>query len=121
MKCTYIKSNNEQCGANAIRGEDCCFSHNPNYGMEKQMAVTKGGLNRKSAQVYGSKIDINTPDDIKRLMAKAINSLWTGNMPASNPAGSLGYLSKVFLEAHDKSDLEARVEELEKRIERAKI
>ena len=42
-------------------------------------------------------------------------------MPAGNPAGALGYLSKIFLEAYEKSELETRIETIEKRLEQSHI
>jgi len=45
--CKFIKPDGASCQANATDGSDYCFSHNPEYSEQKQMAVIKGGLNRK--------------------------------------------------------------------------
>ncbi len=90
--------------------------HNKKVEGQAFQASSNGGKAKRQYYRMGGKMKLETPHDIKRLMAEAINSLWTGKMPASNPAGSLGYLAKIFLEAHDKSELEKRIGELEKRI-----
>lgn len=121
MKCKANKKDGNRCNANSMRGSEYCFRHNNEVKEEAHKASSNGGKAKRQYHKLGEKMKIETPKDIKKLMAEAINSLWTGNMPASNPAGSLGYLAKTFLEAHDKSELEKRVEELEKRIERIKL
>ena len=47
MKCTHIKDNGEQCGANAMQEEAFCYLHNPDIPEEqKREAQTRGGANR---------------------------------------------------------------------------
>ena len=88
---------------------------------QARRASSDGGRAKWQYHVLGSPTRLKTPKDIQNLMARAINSLWTGKMPAGNPAGALGYLSKIFLEAYEKSELEIRLEQLEKRMEEAKL
>lgn len=121
MKCNRTKLDGSKCQAFATNGSDTCYRHNVATKEQALEASSSGGKARRQYHQLGKKMKLESPKDIKKLMAKAINSLWTGNMPSNNPASSLGYLSKTFLDAHDKSDLEARVEDLEKRIELAKL
>ena len=119
MKCTYIKPDGKQCNANAIRNSEYCFSHNPDYTRAKALAVKEGGLNRKHCQTYGKALKLETSKDIKRLLGKVINGVWTGKMPANQPANTIGFLSRCFLDAHEASEVESRLQTLEERLERA--
>lgn len=120
MKCKSIKSDGKRCRANAMRESLHCFRHNKTKKSEATQASTTGGQARRQYNRLGSSVRLKTPKDIQNLMAMAINSLWTGKMSSSNPAGSLGYLAKIFLEAYEKSELEERIELLEKRLDQIK-
>lgn len=118
MKCSFIKENNVPCKANAIKGSDLCINHNPDFSEIKSMAVIKGGMNRKEKPIsYGNNLLIETPDDIKKLIADTLNLIWIGQMPTSNISGSIGFLCRIFLDAYDKVELEKRIEEIENRLE----
>jgi len=119
MKCKFTKPSGEQCKANATKGSDCCFTHNPAYAEEKALAVTKGGLNRRLRVVYGETLKLQTPKDIKRLLAETINKVWLGEMPSNQPANSIGFLARCFLDAHEASEVETRLDGLETRLTKA--
>lgn len=121
MKCSATKSDGAKCQANALQNSDACFRHDKAMKHQALRASSEGGQAKRQYVCLGAPARIKTPKDIQNLMSRAINSLWTGNMPSHNPAGALGYLAKIFLEAHDKSELEKRVELIEKRLEEAKI
>lgn len=117
MTCKAVTSDGARCQAHAMRDGGYCFRHNSKVKDQAYRASSDGGQAKRQYHRLGSKIKIETPADIKRLMAKALNRLWTGDMPASNPAGALGYLAKTFLDAHEKSELELRLENVEKRVD----
>jgi len=121
MTCTYIKSNGNQCEAKTIEGSNYCFFHNPNCKEKRAIAVTKGGLNRKHYEVYGEEVKIETPKDIKDLLGKVINGVWTGDLPSNAPANTIGFLSRCFLDAHEASEVENRLDLLEDRLSKAGI
>ena len=116
MKCKTIKSDGTNCQAYAMQNNKHCFRHNAQTQREATQASSKGGKAKKQYLTLGKPMKIKTPKDIKLLMEKSINKLWVGEMPASNPAGALGYLAKIFLEAYEKDDLEVRIEQLEEKI-----
>jgi len=43
MQCTYIKTDNSQCQAHAMKESQFCFTHNPNTQEERRLAVIRGG------------------------------------------------------------------------------
>lgn len=117
MQCQAIKSNKTRCNAHALHYGEYCFRHDKKAEKRAAEASSTGGKGNRQYIHLGNRMRIKTPSDVKFMMEKALNALWTGKMPSPNPAGSLGYLAKIFLEAHDKSELELRVEALEKKLE----
>lgn len=121
MKCTYIRSTGDQCNANASKGSNFCFSHNPDYEKEKNLAVKNGGLNRKHYEAYGEAVRLETPKDIKNFLGKVINGVWTGELPSNAPANTLGFLARCFLDAHEAGEVEERLNILEDRLNKANL
>lgn len=121
MKCKRTKSDGAKCNANAMRGSHFCFRHDDKSKDKAIKASATGGESKRQFLNLGKPMVLRTTADIKRLMSKSINKLWVGEMPAGNPAGVLGYLAKIFLEAYEKNDLEIRIEQLEKRIDQLKV
>lgn len=121
MKCGAIRLDGTKCQANAMRGGQSCFRHDKAMRSKARRASSDGGRAKRQYHSLGSPTSLKTPKDIQDLMERAINSLWTGRMPAGNPAGALGYLCKIFLEAYEKSELEVRLEALERRLDQAKL
>lgn len=121
MKCTTIKPDGTKCQANAIHDSKSCFRHDQAMRNQAYRASSEGGRAKRQYHALGGPTRLENPKDIQNLIARAINSLWTGKMPAGNPAGALGYLSKIFLEAYEKSELEVRIEQLEKRMDERKL
>jgi len=120
MKCKANRADNTKCQANAMHESHYCFRHSKKTVNEALQASSNGGKAKRQYLCLGKPMSIKTPKDIKRLMARSINKLWSGEMPAGNPAGALGYLAKIFLEAYDKSELEIRMEAIEKRLDQMK-
>lgn len=116
-KCKYITQSSDKCSAKPITGSEFCFSHNPEYKEAKLEAVKKGGLNRKLYGVYGKPVEINKPSDIQKLLANTINGVWTGEIPASQPANSIAYLARCWLDAYDASETIRRIELIEEKLE----
>jgi len=118
MKCLFIKQGNIQCKANAQSGNDYCFTHDPLKEEERALAVRKGGLVPKKVFLkYHEDLVLDDAKDAKLLLARIINGVWKGEIPATPIANTLGFLIRCFLDAHDKADIEVRLNELEKKIQ----
>lgn len=118
MKCIFIKQDNIQCRANALSNSKYCFSHDPDKKAEKAMAVKKGGLASKRVLLnFNEDVVLDNAKDAKVFISKVINGVWKGKIPATPTANSLGFLVRCFLDAHDKADVEMRIEKIEKKIE----
>src|SRR3989338_4935628 len=111
-QCEYTREDGTQCQANSVLGSSLCFSHDPSLTEAKMIAVKKGGENRKLVQVYGEEISLEKPSDIKKLMGDVINLILTGKMPSSQPGNSIAYMAKTWLDAHEASEYDERLEAL---------
>src|SRR3989344_2939145 len=116
MQCKFIKLNKKQCNANALRDTDFCFSHNPATKEEKKEAVIKGGKSPKKNYNPLPKIKIDNTSDVTKLLTVTINEVRAGEINL-RVANCIGYLSGHLIRAFEVSDLEKRVEEIEKQIE----
>ena len=121
MKCTFIKTSGGLCKANAIKNTEFCFTHNPDFIKDKAIAVSKGGFNRRHYEAYGDEVKLQTPSDIKELLGKTINGLWTGMIPSNNPATAIGFLARAFLDAFEATTVEEKIVQLEERLNKAGI
>lgn len=121
MQCQFIKQDGFQCEANATSGSGLCFTHNPELQEAKMMAVTKGGLNRKHYKAYGESLVLEKPSDIKKLLSDTINGVWTGKIPATQPANTIGFLARCWIDTHQTMEFEERMDALEKKLEKLKI
>lgn len=115
MKCQLSK-----CNAYSIKDSNYCFRHNPDKKQEQLIASTKGGQNRVLQGVYGEEIQLNTPQDIKYFLGTVISGVWSGKVPV--PVGSsMGFLTRCWLDAHEASELEKKIETLEERLQKANL
>ena len=115
-KCSFIKPDRKPCNAFSIRESNYCFNHNPSTKEAKSLAVIKGGLNRRHYEAYSKPIKLETIKDAKTLLAEIVKGIWRGKIPANEPANSLGFLIRCFIDACEKEALENKIEELEKRL-----
>jgi len=120
MKCTFIKSDNQPCQAQAMNGSEFCFRHDPNSKELQLVASSKGGANRKLFKSYGEKIEIKSPKDVMELIGLTISGVWSGEIPAGQPANTIGFLSRCYLDVYEKTEIEERISKLEEKIEEIK-
>jgi len=117
-QCKFTKEDSLQCQANSITNSDYCFSHNPDYAVAKREAVIKGGLAPKRILLNNEdEIVLVTAADAKLFLSRVINGVWQGSIPATPVANTLGFLVRCFLDAHDKSEIEERLEKIEEIVE----
>jgi len=120
MKCNYIKENGILCKANHVKDSQYCFRHDPNNKEKSIQASKKGGENRRLQGTYGEPVELNNAEDIKTFLGLVINSVWTGEAPV--PLGtSMGFLTRCWLDAYEKSELEKKLNDLEERLQKANL
>lgn len=122
MTCKKKLDTGNQCKAQAMRGKAYCFRHEPTMTERALEASINGGERRRVLhQRYGEPVSLDTPEDIKRLIGDTINSVWLGEMPTNSPANSIGFLARCWLDAHEQSTLEERLNQLEEKVSKAGI
>lgn len=117
-RCSFVKSDKSLCNAKPIKDSSLCFRHNPLFQEAQLVASSKGGQNRRLQGVYGQEITLSKPDDVKTFLGGVINAVWTGEAPVQ-VGSALGFLTRCWLDAYEASEVNNRLDELEKRLEKA--
>ena len=115
MQCKFIKTNGDQCNANAMSGLDYCYTHNPDISdEEKREAKQRGGQNRAVAISEPlPPLKIAEPNDAVLLIVDTINRVRAGELDI-RVANCLGFLSDKLLKAFEVAKLNDRVETIER-------
>lgn len=111
--CKAITKKGEKCKSHPLKGKEYCFIHDPESQEVRSRALSNGGRTPKKIQVQLDPITIVTQKDVVLLLCDTINNVRSGCMPP-RIANSVGYLAGHLLKALEASDLEKRVEQLEK-------
>lgn len=113
------------CQANTLHGERCqapasssgfCYFHDSSRAVEREAARRLGGKHRRrlpSSLPFPDGIDTNTVKGLAQLLSVVIRETWglEGSVARSRTMGYLIATQKVVLES---SDLEQRIEALER-------
>lgn len=113
MRCSYIKTDDKRCSANAMTDSEFCFTHNPAVIEEKRAAVIRGGKMSKKNHASLPPFFLNQPKDVVSLLATTINEVRGGSIELRT-ANCIGYLSGHLIKAIEIADLEERVSKIEK-------
>lgn len=117
MKCKQIKENNENCMANAMRGSNFCYLHNPEIDDdEKQFHQSRGGqANKHTLQAPLEPVRVKTTSDVVVLLEDTINKVRSGELDLKT-ANCIGYLSGHITKALEIADIEKRIEVIERAV-----
>lgn len=119
MQCEKTKRDGTQCRARALAGEKHCALHS-DPGKAAQLG-SRGGRRRTVYSPDGLK-DFAAPKtaaDLRDLLAQSIIEIRGGKLDPKL-ANSISYLGTGFLRALEISEIEPRIEALEREIEAAK-
>ena len=92
---------------------DYCFTHDPNKKEERALAVSKGGMTPKKNYNPLPPMEISKPQDVILLLGDTINKVRSGKLDV-RVANCLGVLSGHLIKAMEVSELESRVETIER-------
>jgi len=112
MQCTYLKQDGSQCGANAMKESQFCFSHNPDTQKEKHLATVKGGENSRAVELSLPPMSLQEPKEVVSLLGDTINGVRSGGIPP-NIANTVGYLAGHLIKAMEVANLAGRLEMVE--------
>ena len=115
MKCEFIKTDGEKCEANAVKDSEFCFFHNPDITAEQKREAQSNGGKTKALTLKEPlpAIDLKTPDHAVLLIADTISRVRAGTLDIRT-ANCLGFLSDKLLKAFEVSQLNDRVEVIER-------
>ena len=111
-ECTAIRSDGTPCRANALRGGDFCFFHDPGKRDALIEATRKGGERRAVELPEGEPLD---PDRIRGIISYLLEAIVSGAIDART-ARALGYVLRVDNRVHETHCLEDRLCELEQTV-----
>ena len=114
MNCKYTLSTATQCRAKSMKSTSFCFRHNPDMKARATQASHMGGSNRAANVAFSDNLQLTTTEDIDHLLAKVIQGVWKGEIPIK-VAGTIGFLSRCWIEAHEKGNIEKRILLLEQK------
>ena len=106
------------CKAKALKNDEYCYFHSETTKDQRAKSSKKGG-SRKRTNI--ADIEIDSVADLKQILADAINDLRRSKVGVVGRTRAIGYLAGVMIEAIDKSDIEARIDALERKFEAESI
>lgn len=113
QKCQHLKENGERCEAWVMTDRKFCFTHNPDTKKERILANARGGMTPRKNQNPLPSIEIAKPQDVVLFLVDTINKVRGGEMDV-RVANCLGVLSGHLIKAMEVSELEGRVESIER-------
>ena len=119
MKCEFIKPDGQKCEAYAVKDSEFCYFHNPDISdEEKREAQSNGGKTKAlTLQEPLPELALTTPDHTVLLIADTISRVRAGTLDIRT-ANCLGFLSDKLLKAFEVSQLNSRVEIIERVIQK---
>jgi len=112
--CGATTLDGKPCSSKAQEGSRFCFSHDPAKSEERRAAQSKGGKANRLKTLGPDVPDLKVQDsqDIKKLLSQTIDQVRKGQIDP-RVGYAIAYLSSLMLKASEKSELEARLAELE--------
>lgn len=123
--CTEKTRSGEPCRAFAIAGSQYCFTHDPARAGQRAAAHSAGGKARhgriigpmkaSSAGPGAAPVTLASVGDVVKLLECEVNSMLTLE-PSLSRGQTIARLAMVFIKAFEVSEIEQRLDALEKRI-----
>ena len=119
MKCEFIKTNGVKCEAHAIKGSEFCYFHNPDISDEEKKEAQSNGGKTKALTLKEPlpELVLAEPADTVLLITDTISRVRAGKLDIRT-ANCLGFLSDKLLKAFEVSQLNSRVEIIERVIQK---
>lgn len=115
MKCIFIKENKMRCEANPMLKSKYCYYHNPEISQEEKLeAQIKGGMaNKIMVRDPLPVIPLKSTKDVVVLLEDTISRVRDGSLELKI-ANTIGFLTGHLLRAFEVSELESRMETIER-------
>lgn len=115
MKCNHIKENGETCEAYAVKDSEFCYFHNPDISDEDKREAQSNGGKTKALTLKEAlpELALSKPSDAVLLITDTISRVRAGTLDIRT-ANCLGFLSDKLLKAFEVSQLDDRMEVIER-------
>jgi hypothetical protein len=117
IQCAATKRNGQPCAAYAVAGGDFCFWHDPDRQADRDAACSRGGKARHGRAIgttgAGDSVALSTVADVVCILRDTIRDCLALENSIAR-ARTMGYLAGMAVRALEVSELEARVEALER-------
>jgi len=115
--CKAKKPDGSDCQSIALPESDFCFFHDPDKAEKRREAQSLGGRHNhmKTLNPDAPDVKIENIQDTVPLLSETINQVRKGEIDP-RIANSVGYLANVIIKAVEQSDIEKRLEEIEKAV-----
>jgi hypothetical protein len=115
MKCEFIKPDGQKCEAYAVKDSEFCYFHNPDIDDEEKREAQSNGGKTKALTLKEAlpPLALGKPSDAVLLIADTISRVRAGTLDIRT-ANCLGFLSDKLLKAFEVSQLNDRVEVIER-------
>ncbi len=117
MQCKFVKENNNQCEAEALKGKGFCFFHSQDQKVKEKRieANSKGGKSKLELETCVPKSDyfsLKTVNEVLGLLEFTMNNYLQGKINRSK-ASCIGYLASITIGAIKDNSFEQRLEVIE--------
>ncbi len=117
MTCKAIKTDGSPCQSAILKDGEFCYFHDPAINKEaKKTAQSRGGKHSHHTMAPVPAIPLHETQDVVILLSQVINEVRTGALDPKL-ANCIGYLAGQLTKAMEVSDLERRMEEIEKKLQ----
>ncbi len=115
MKCKHEKQNNQPCQANAIKGSEFCYMHNPDVSQEEKRETQARGGKANKIMIKNTlpAIKVSKPDDVVGLLVETINQVRAGDMDIK-VANCIGVLSGHLIKSLELAKYADKIETVER-------
>lgn len=112
-RCKAMTKKGKRCKARALKGSDYCVAHEPVLaGQRVQWRRAGGRASSKKATLEEAEA-LETPGEIKKLLAKTISAVENGNIDPKT-ANAIARLCNLQLKAIKETDTARRLARLER-------
>lgn len=119
-RCEAQTKAGQRCGGFAQTGRPYCFMHDPERAADRNKAQARGGRAKLGRRLQGAAelggLDLDTPSAALAVVGAALRDL-AGLENSVARGRAILYGAGLILKAYEQAELEARLTELEKRIE----
>jgi len=110
-----LKCKKSDCKANALKSDDFCFFHSqkPDIVAKRELAQSLGGRKFKTNK---EPISIESLTDIQAILLETLNEIrCSGTDNIVSRSRAITYICSILADIRERTDLEKRIEALEKR------